>query len=922
MASQALDLFDELLDLPEDERKARLYSLQRDNPKLAYLIGKLLAAAERPSHAIDRPAPVLYLPPSQHDYTVGSLMGRRFGSWKIGELIGYGGMGLVYRGKRVDGNFEQTCAIKVVRIDANDEKLFQKIIEERQTLARLSHPHIATLLDGGVEDGTIPWYAMELVDGLQIDEWCTRERLNVRSRIRMFFDVLDAVRYAHSQLVIHRDIKPSNVLVSKNGAVKLLDFGLSSIIDATGGSAVDQDDLLTPSFAAPEQFQSSPLSTSTDIYSIGLLLHLLLCGSHAFPTDSTRESMRRRSSTPAYQPGQMSRFAAELTAKERLGWSSGRRKMVRQLAGDLDDIMGKCLKERPEDRYTSVDQLVTDLKRWLDTQPISIKSHDWAYRMRLLIKRTRWPILSTFLLLLLLSLSLWQENRLHAGIDKERDTARQVNNLFLSLLVQNDAGTIGDPNFMVRKAIDTGIKHVEEDQYLAASAKSQIFSVFGASYDAMGLSEQAAIQFHKAIETAPPVSYERVIALLGMADHLTGYGNLAEADGMTQEASALTDKLSIDAPVKALLKAKSILLSAAIKGNIQEYGPEQVDQKTRQAQRLLLQSKPSPMEEDAFVQVVENFLLSKNMDAAQSALDEVNTRYALRGLPHSVTAIRLRVLQAEILRFRGELSQPAAILQPLLSGWSLLSMGERNPRTFALALYIEMLIRQGKFSDAVPYARYYRDHYTALYGPHNPDALIATFVLVECLRISGQDQEADSLLANLSQIQTRDLGPSGEQFYFASIAEKQLLDSDVAAAEKTSRDMDNGHISTAFTAYRISQIRSAICLEAGDYPCAITKAQEALKLYRLDIIDRKSLDTDPMALMNRRNVAVATIAMHDRSGYEMLDRLHREAMVRYGPCHVVTLSLTSTAPVFGLKALRAARHVSCTEASRSSGVEK
>ncbi len=205
----------------------------------------------------------------------GLAAGTRVGAYRIIELIGRGGMGEVYRAERADGQYEQQVALKLIRSElAGHPERFQV---ERQILAQLQHPGIARLLDGGVFNGDLPYMAIELVDGVPITEWCREHHSDLATRLRLFIAVCDAVAHAHSSLVVHRDIKPGNVLVTAEGHVKLLDFGVAKLLSA-GPRDVTGNAPLTPAYSAPEQLTGGAITTATDVYALGVLLYELLCG--------------------------------------------------------------------------------------------------------------------------------------------------------------------------------------------------------------------------------------------------------------------------------------------------------------------------------------------------------------------------------------------------------------------------------------------------------------------------------------------------------------------------------------------------------------------------------------------------------------------------------------------------------------------
>jgi len=213
-------------------------------------------------------------------------IGRRIGVYLVLEQIGEGGMGEVYRAVRADGQYDKEVAIKLVRAGLDRSSVLERFRHERQVLASLDHPNIARLFDGGTTDDGIPYLVMELIEGTPIDAYCDAHRLTVTERLRLFLQVCSAVQYAHQRLVIHRDIKPGNILVTKEGIPKLLDFGIAKILDPAATASATLINPMTPEYASPEQVRGEPITTATDVYSLGVVLYQLLTGRSPYPKDT------------------------------------------------------------------------------------------------------------------------------------------------------------------------------------------------------------------------------------------------------------------------------------------------------------------------------------------------------------------------------------------------------------------------------------------------------------------------------------------------------------------------------------------------------------------------------------------------------------------------------------------------------------
>jgi eukaryotic-like serine/threonine-protein kinase len=381
---------DQALELACEERPAWLASLRAQDAALADEVADLLGreAALDAEGFLDRPAV-----PSE-----ASLAGRRAGAYTLLEQIGQGGMGAVWRAERSDGRFHGQAAVKLLNPSLIGRDGEDRFVREGSILARLRHPHIAHLVDAGVSSFGQPFLVLEHVDGSRIDSYCDARRLSVTERLRLFLDVLEAVAHAHANLVVHRDIKPSNVLVTADGQVKLLDFGIAKLLHADGEGPVARTltgaGALTPAFAAPEQLTGGDVTTATDVYALGLLLYVLLVGRHpvadadASPAALVRSIVEVEPPRPSDAAGSGSGpedGAAAVAARRR----SSPRRLRGALRGDLDNIVAKALRKVPSERYASADAMADDLRRHLERRPVRARAQSFGYRARKLVARNR-----------------------------------------------------------------------------------------------------------------------------------------------------------------------------------------------------------------------------------------------------------------------------------------------------------------------------------------------------------------------------------------------------------------------------------------------------------------------------------------------------------------------------------------------------
>ncbi len=402
---------DEALGLADEQRANWLAALLQQNPALAARLQRLLA-----EHNVLAEQKFLEQSPIAAPLPAESA-GQTVGAYTLIGPIGQGGMSTVWLAERSDGRFEGHVAVKFLNIALFGPAGQQRFQREGSILGRLKHPHIAHLMDAGVSATGHPYLVLEHVEGEHIDQYCDRRKLEVRARVRLFLDVLDAIAQAHSNLIVHRDIKPSNVLVTNDGQVKLLDFGIAKLMEDDTAAALQMTregaGPLTPDYASPEQVCGGVQTTATDIYSLGALCYKLLTGRtpHQFG-GSTREEMM--AAICATDPPPASRINPNVPR-------------------DLDFILGKALRKEPGERYASVDAFADDLRAFLEWRPVRARSGNAWYRTRKFVRRYRLPIVAVALIISSLALGLVVANRERERAQRRFQQVRQLANKFIEL---------------------------------------------------------------------------------------------------------------------------------------------------------------------------------------------------------------------------------------------------------------------------------------------------------------------------------------------------------------------------------------------------------------------------------------------------------------------------------------------------------
>ncbi|MGN6526380.1 MAG: protein kinase domain-containing protein [Burkholderiaceae bacterium] len=518
-------LLDEALALPAGERAAWLDALAGERAAHRETLLALLrtqAGVER-DDAFLRDLPCL--PPPDAGAGVGP--GSHVGPWRIVREIARGGMGTVWLAERADGVMERRVALKLPRV-AWDDAFAARLARERRILAGLEHAHIARLYDAGVDAQGRPWLAMEFVEGEPIDAWCSARAPALRARVELLLQVADAMAHAHARLVVHRDLKPGNVLVTPEGEVRVLDFGIAKLIDEDAATATAMTAhagrAYTLAYASPEQVRGDPPGTASDLYSLGVLACELLAGARPY-------RVRRGSAAEleeqilAGEPPRASEVATDPAT-------------ARALRGDLDAILARTLRKSPSQRYPTMDAFARDLRRWRDGEPVEARPEGWRYRAAKFVRRHRLPVAAGAVAALALaagtSVALWQarEARLQAQRAlAEAATARAAQD-FLEDVFRQSGGDDADPDrarsTTARELLDRGAERIDGALRDAPAARLRLLGTLADMYGNMALLDKAA-------------ALQRRRVALARASFGPDTRELAEAEAALGHALAMTD---------------------------------------------------------------------------------------------------------------------------------------------------------------------------------------------------------------------------------------------------------------------------------------------------------------------------------------------------------------------------------------------
>lgn len=557
------ELFLAALERGEAERASFLREATVADPSLHAEVAAMLAA-----HARSRPLAIeaQFITDRPDASTTQTSpaggVGMRLGPYRLLERIGRGGMGEVYRAERVDGHYKQTVAVKVVRAGFVTPELLRRFRAERQILARLQHANIARLLDGAVGEDGLPYLAMEYVAGRPIVEYCDAARLSIEQRLRLFVDVCSAVQYAHRNLVVHRDLKPSNILVTADGDVKLLDFGIAKLLaaDDDGGLTATQTALprLTPEYAAPEQVRGQPVTTATDIYALGLLLHELLSGTRAQPVPERTPAAIDRSVCELEPPPPSTALGAGTPAevKARVDARGGLplERLRKRLRGDLDTIVATALRKDPARRYASAEQFAADIERHLNGLPVLARADTLRYRAGKFLRRHRAGVaaaaavtLSLAAGLMLALVGLVRAQRAERRALEEAAAARQVSDFLVELFRVSDPGEALGNTVTARELLDRGAERIRAELAEQPAVKARLLRTMAGAYDALGLFEPALalVEEELAIEqaTSGAESAEVGGALMRLAGLHADLGDYVRSRDLARQAVAIQERV-------------------------------------------------------------------------------------------------------------------------------------------------------------------------------------------------------------------------------------------------------------------------------------------------------------------------------------------------------------------------------------------
>jgi serine/threonine protein kinase/Tfp pilus assembly protein PilF len=687
-------------------------------------------------------------------------------------------MGEVFLAERADAQFEQQVAIKVVHGGALSVGLHSRLKLERQILAQLDHPNIAHLLDGGALPDGSAYIVMEHVDGIAIDAYCDSNALDINSRLKLFQTVCAAVHYAHQNLIVHRDLKPSNILVTASGVPKLLDFGIAKLLDegqaARHNLAKTQADIriMTPDHASPEQVRGEVITTSSDVYVLGVLLYKLLCGSSPMLITSMRLTELERAICEKEPPPPSHSVGKDESAESRAIAESRRctpQRLRRALSGDLDNIVMMAMRKDPVRRYASAQQMASDIQRHLDGRPVIAHRDTLSYRSAKFVTRHWLPVsagISAALLVVAFAATTYlQSARIAAERDRaaqqrelaehERIRAEEVSSFLVNLFKLSDPSENRGNQITARELLDSGATRLRGGLQGQPSTRAALLSTVGTVYDSLGQYQDAVPLLNEALQLQAPHDGTRVETLLELGRAQIGAGNLAAAEAPLQQALHLAQG---DAGPQSVATGHALWTLGMLR-----FQQGQVAQAKELYIRSLaiLTSSEAPQTD---VSLVLSDLATAYMSDQQWALAKQTYQQALEidrrvlGDDHPRVAYRLQNL-AIVAQKRGELQEAEALYREALQRDEA-AYGDRHPETaITKGNYGLLLQREGRLAEAEPLLRDAVSIRLALYGPEHYKVGYARVSLAILLHDKGDLAGAESEFRQALAIYDRSLPP-------------------------------------------------------------------------------------------------------------------------------------------------------------------
>ncbi len=838
------ELFRGALELVPGKRCAFLDRECAGDDELRSDVDLLLDSLDRAGDFLEEPAALAPETLVEDPYA-----GLEVGPYRLEQRLGRGGMGVVYLAHRIDQEFQQRVAVKLLPPGESSDEMVRRFRAERQILAALGHPNIAQLHDGGTTPGGLPYLVMEHVEGIAIDEYCDAHALSTRQRLELFCEVCSAVHFAHQNLVVHRDLKPSNILVTEGGTPKLLDFGIAKLLrpELAGDRTATARRRMTPEYASPEQVTGTPVSTASDVYSLGALLYKLLTGRlpHRLKTGSPAELVKaicdqepEKASVAIDQAvevpgpsGARVTLTPESVSETRDGEPN---RLRRRLAGDVDNIVLMALRKEPQRRYASAQQLARDIRDHLAGRPILARENTLPYRLGKFAGRNRWAVAATaalFLACLAFALLTALQKR---QVERERDRAEQVTDFLIDIFEVSDpyaeSPQVAGREVTAREILDAGARRLESSLVDQPRLRASLTGTIGTIYLRLGQFEDSRKHLDAALEIRRRLyggGHPEVAANLADLAHLAleegshGEANrlllqaleiqrreLGEDHGSVADTLALLGALRI---ADGTLDAAEPILEDALRRRRRSGDPAKIAKSLndlavlRESEGRYLQAQELYQEA---LEIRQSLYRRSHPDVAES-INNLGTNLFYQGdyhgaLPryqeslelyqrlfgdqHPYVAISLTNL-ATLRHMMGDLEAAEPRYREALALGARL-LGERHPSLATTrSNFANLLMQRGELAEAERLHRRVLEVRRELLGTEHPHVAISLDQLGAVLHLRGEFNIAQAMLEESLEMRRRLLGEEHAEFA-SSLRNLALLHADrgdAARAEPMAR---------------------------------------------------------------------------------------------------------------------------------------
>ena len=643
-----------------------------------------------------------------------SPIGRRIGRYRIERELGHGGMGRVYLAVRDDDEYHMQVAIKLIRGGSYRPELLERFRSERQILANLDHANIARLMDGGTTEDGEPFVVMEYVEGEPIDRYCGSRRLSTEERLALFRTVCEAVQYAHRNLVVHRDIKPGNILVTSDGVPKLLDFGIAKLVEADPVAqevrTVTALRPMTPEYASPEQIKGEPITTATDVYSLGVMLYELLAG--CFPYRITTDRPRELEDAICGQVPEKPSTAAGRGSSEGVGTARriDSRRLKKRLSGDLDNIVLNALRKEPDRRYASVRDFSEDIRRHLEGLPITARPATIGYRARKFIARNKIGVLTaTAVVVLTATLVAFYTVRLSREREKaqlESIKSDRISDFLVDLVANSDPERARGEAITVREVLDRGAGRVRQELSGQPEAQGALMETMGRAYNGLGLFQSARPLLEEALEIRRSALGEEhpdvAMSLQALGDLLYEMGEYDRAADLSRQSLAMNRKLHGNQSDEVALNLNDLGWLLSSRGDYEE---SEAMHREALSIRRAIHGEESPEIAESLNNLGVVLMEKAEYEESERIFREaLAMRRKVLGENHPQTSYTVHNL-AVVLEFRGELAASEATYREAIEIDRRLHGDEHPDFSTSYINLSRLLRRQGKLEEAEAMAR-------------------------------------------------------------------------------------------------------------------------------------------------------------------------------------------------------------------------